>query len=341
MSRTTIRDVAKRAGVGIGTVSRVLNNSPQVSEATQARVLEAINELDFKPSHVARQLPRKTKLHNIGVITHSWFSYDSFTARLRGVQSGLLELDEPYELILYNVSSLENYDERLQTITAAGPVEGLLVIDLDLTEDHRSLLDRNGIPYVGLNERQKREWPGIGCNNRIGSYMATQHLIDLGHHRIAYIGDEFYDHYGFFTSRERFEGYEKALHDAEIPLSDEYVCLGPFGDDTARQLAADLLSLPEPPTAIFAMSDTQALGCITAAREAGFSVPDDLSVIGYDNLNIALHANLTTIDQHLERGGLYGVRYLMALIHKEPHPVKPALPPLRLIQRGTTKAIST
>jgi DNA-binding LacI/PurR family transcriptional regulator len=166
--------------------------------------------------------------------------------------------------------------------------------------------------------------------------MATQHLIDLGHHRIAYVGDKFHDGYGFSTSRERFEGYEKALHDAGIPLNHHYIQLGPFGDETASGLTQELLTLDAPPTAIFAMSDTQALGCITAAREAGWRVPEDLSVIGYDNLSISLHADLSTVDQHLERGGRYGVRYLLAIIDKQPNPIKPALPPLRVIQRGTT-----
>lgn len=336
MPRPTIRDVAKRAGVGIGTVSRVLNNSSQVSPATQARVLEAIEALDFKPSQVARQLPRKLKLHNIGVITHSQFNYDSFTARLHGVQSGLMDADVPYEIILYNVSSLARYDERLHTITSAGPVEGLLVIDLDLHDRHRALLDRNSIPYVGLNELQGRDWPCIGCDNTTGSIMATRHLIELGHTRIAYVGDEFHDEYEFYTSRERFEGYRTALAEAGLPFNEAYVRLGPFGDETARRLTVDLLALDEPPTAIFAMSDTQALGCITAAREAGWRVPDDLSVIGYDNLSIARHAALTSVEQHLETGGRSGARYLLSLIRGDPHAVKPALPPLKIIQRSTT-----
>ncbi len=336
MSRPTIRDVAKRAGVGIGTVSRVLNNSKQVSKATQARVLKAIDDLGFKPSHVARQLPRKTRLHNIGVITHSWFNYDSFSARLRGVQRGLLELEAPFELILYNVSSLKSYDERLKTITVAGPVEGLLVIDLDISEEHRKMLDRTNIPYVGLNERQGRNWPTLGCDNHIGSQMAVQHLIDLGHERIAYVGDEFLDSYGFFTSSERFEGYKRALEDAGLPVLEKYVRLGPFGDEVAQRITPDLLALKTPPTAIFAMSDTQALGCIAAARNAGLRVPDDLSVIGYDNINLARYTGLTTVNQHLETGGSYGIHYLISLINRDKDSEKPKLPALEVVERATT-----
>lgn len=328
--------MAKRAGVGIGTVSRVLNNSEQVSPATQARVLAAMQELDFKPSPIARQLPRKQKTRSIGVITHSFFNYDSFMARLRGVQRGLNEADAAYELVLYNATSLRSYDERLQAISAGGPVEGLVIIDLRLDDEHRTALDRAGIPYVGLNEHLDNTWPTIGCDNKVGGYLATRHLIELGHQRIAYVGDEFLDTYGFFTSSQRFAGFSRAMEEAKLPIVDAYTRLGPFGDDVARALTAELLTMETPPTAIFAMSDTQALGCMAAAREAGLRVPDDLSIIGYDNLDIAYYTNLTTIDQHLERGGRSGIRYLLARIDNAPHIVKPALPPLKVVVRGTT-----
>lgn len=339
MSRPTIRDVARRARVGIGTVSRVLNNSPQVSDGTRERVLKAIEELNFKPSVTARQLPRGAQLHNIGVITQPFFNYYSFVERLRGVQRGLAATDDNYELILYNVSSLENYDERLKVIARAAPVEGLLVIDLDLAEEYRAVLDRAGIAYVGINEFQDRDWPCIGCDNEAGGALATQYLIDLGHRHIAYLGDEFLDEYGFFTSSERYEGYRRALAAHDLPLRDDYVCLGPFGYDEARVRTAQLLHDAPLVTAIFVMSDLQALGCMAAIRDAGLRVPEDISVMGYDDLEISRHTRLTTVRQHLEAGGMHALEYLLALMRGERDAPLPQLPPLEIVARGTTRRI--
>jgi DNA-binding LacI/PurR family transcriptional regulator len=341
MARPTIRDVARHAGVGIGTVSRVLNNSPSVREDTKARVLKAIEALGFKPSHVARQLPRKARLHNIGVITQTFFNYHSFVERLRGVQEALAGLDETYEIVLYNVSSPDSYDERLALIAGAGAVEGLLIIDMDLAADHRELLERSGIPYVGLNEFHGRHWVCVGCNNVDGGYMAAEYLIELGHRRIAYVGDEFLDHYGFCTSSERFEGYRRALEAHNITPDDNLVALGEYGYEQARDMTMRLLSSGARFTAIFAMSDLQALGCIEALHQAGLRVPHDVSVIGYDDLEMSYHAGLTTVSQHLQTSGRLATEYLLGHIRGDADPPAPQPPPLEVIPRRTTRHITT
>jgi len=336
-SPPTIRDVAKRAQVGVATVSRVLNHSPNVTPATRALVMKAIEELCFRPNAVARQLTRKTRLHNIGVITQLFLSYRSFAHRLRGVQLALSEYDETqYELLLYTVSSLDHYAERLEHITKNRLIEGLIIVDLDLTEAQHKMLIDSGIPFVGINHFRERSWTCIGADNREGARIATQYLIDLGHRDIGYLGDTFDNPYRFNTGGERFESFWQTLRGNDLNFRMDFARFGAHDYDEALDLARDLFSKPERPSAVFAMSDMQALACIAAAKEAHLRVPEDLSVIGYDDLEIAYHTGLTTLRQHLELNGSIALKCLVDQINGEPCNPDP-LPTPVVIERLTTR----
>ncbi len=337
-SKITIYDVAKKAGVGIGTVSRVLNNNAQVRASTRQVVLEAIRELDFKPSSVARQLSLQRQVKHIGVITQPFINYHSFSERLRGIQKSLDEQNSDYELLLYTVSSLEHYQTQLETIAKTRAVEGLIIIDLELSQEQQDLLKDASLPVVGVNHLQFQTWPCISTNNLEGGYIATQYLIQLGHERIAYVGDEFIADYTQNTSQERYLGFEKALQEAALKLSESYVRLGPFDYEIAKSNALKLLGLKTPPTAIFAMSDIQALACIAAAKELGWAVPGDLSVIGYDDLDLSYHTGLTTVKQHLALSGQRGLEHLLTLLSgKKTAP--PELPKPEVVARQTTQIL--
>lgn len=336
MARPTIKDVAKKAGVGVGTVSRVLNNSPKVTPETRKLVLNVIAELGFKPNTVARQLSRKTHIHNIGVITQPFIFYRAFAERLRGVQLALSEAETEYELVLYTVSSLTHYEERLTTIVQTGVVDGLLIIDLDLYEEQQSRLQKAKLPVVGINHLKNQSWPCIGTDNVEGGYLAGRYLLDCGHTRIAYVGDELIDTFEFISSVERFEGFQRALAERGVPLPERYVQLGPHDYGVAHQLALNLFQLPEPPSAIFAMSDMQAFGCLAAAREIGLRVPEDVSIMGYDDLEFSSHVGLTSVRQHLELSGRVGIEYLLCLLRGD-ESSPPQLPPLEVIERQTTR----
>jgi DNA-binding LacI/PurR family transcriptional regulator len=167
--------------------------------------------------------------------------------------------------------------------------------------------------------------------------MATQHLLELGHRHIAYVGDEFSSVYGFPTSELRYKGYVTALKEYDVPYRSEYVCLGVHGEAMAHRLTEHLLALPEPPGAIFAMSDIQAVGSILAIREAGLRVPEDISVIGFDDVQLSRYVGLTTVRQHLEQSGYLGMQLLLNMLIT-PDNIEPReLPPLELIVRGTTR----
>ncbi len=338
--KITIYDVAKRAGVGIGTVSRVLNNNAQVRASTRQLVADAIKELDFKPSSVARQLSLQRQVKHIGVITQPFINYYSFSERLRGIQKSLDEQNSDYELLLYTVSSLEHYQTQLETIAKTRAVEGLIIIDLELSSEQQDLLCQANLPVVGVNHLQLQSWPCVGSNNLEGGYLAAQYLISLGHERIAYVGDEFIFDYTHNTSRERFAGFEQALKEAGLELPETYVRLGRFDYEVAKTNTAKLLALKTPPTAIFAMSDIQALACIAAAKALGLSVPNDLSVMGYDDLDLSYHTGLTTVKQHLELSGQKGLEHLLNLLRgKKTAP--PKLPKPEVVVRQTTQKLKS
>jgi DNA-binding LacI/PurR family transcriptional regulator len=339
MTRPTIKDVAQKAGVGVGTVSRVLNNSPKVTPETRKLVLDIIAELGFKPNTIARQLSRKTHIHNIGVITQPFISYRAFAERLRGVQLALSEAETEYELVLYTVSSLAHYDERLTTIVQTGVVDGLLIIDLDLYEEQQLRLEKAKLPVIGINHLKNPSWPCIGTDNVEGGYLAGQYLLDRGHTRIAYVGDELIDTFEFISSVERLKGFKQALAERRVPLPEQYLQLGSHDYEVALQLALNLFRLSEPPTAIFAMSDMQALGCLAAAREMGLRVPEDISIMGYDDLEFSRHIGLTSVRQHLELSGRVGIEYLLCLLQGDESP-PPQLPPLQVIERQTTRTLA-
>ncbi len=340
MPNPTIRDVARTAGVGVGTVSRVLNNSTRVSPETQEKVLSAIRVLGFRRSAVARQLSTGIQHRNIGVIL-PFVTHPSFVERLRGIQLALDEQDNDFNLVLYNVSEPERYPEQLLAIVEQGAVDGLLIATLTVSDEQRDLLTQAGIPFVTLSDACSGELNCISPDNIRGGYMATRHLLELGHRRVAYVGDEFPDIYGFPTSELRYQGYRSALKEFDVPYRTEYVCLGVHSEETAHKLTEQLLALPEPPSAIFAMSDIQAVGCILAIREAGLGVPEDISVIGFDDVQLSRYVGLTTVRQHLEQSGYIGLQLLLDMLTTPDDVVPRQLPPLELVVRETTQRYSS
>lgn len=336
MANPTIYDVAKAAGVGVGTVSRVLNNSTRVSPETQEKVLSVIKELGFRRSKVARQLSTGVQHRNIGAML-PYITPPSFVERLRGMQMALSHQDNDFNLILYTVSEPDRQHEQLLTIVDQSTVDGLLITTLNISDEQRDLLKQAGIPFVILSDVFTGDTNGISTDNVHGGYLATQHLLQLGHRRVAYVGDELTNNYGIPTSDLRYKGYLSALAEYDIPVNADYVCLGMHGEETAYRLTRQLLTLPEPPTAIFAMSDIQAVGCIQAVRESGLRVPEDVSVIGFDDVQLSRYVGLTTVRQHLEQSGYLGMQMLLDML-MTPGKVTPRrLPPLELVVRNTTQ----
>lgn len=327
-----IADVAARAGVGIATVSRVVNDRGNVAAATRERVLEAIRVLEYRPSSVAQNLSLRRTLV-IGVVL-PFLTEASPIERVRGVVTALAS--SPYDLAIYDVESADRQQRAFRLLADAHRTDGLLVISLIPPDEEVRRLRAAGIPCVLIDARHDG-LPGVVIDDVAGGELATQHLLDLGHRQIAFIGDKPVDPFRFHSSRDRTRGYERALTAAGVPIRPEYVRAGTHSRDVARSIADELLRLPEPPTAVFAASDVQALGVLEAARNLGIDVPGELSVIGFDDIEIASYAGLTTVRQRLFESGRRGAELLLeALAGQQPQARVETLS-LELVVRGTTR----
>ena len=331
-SPARIADVAAHAGVGIATVSRVLNGRANVADATRERVLEAIRVLDYRPSSVARNLSLKRTLV-IGVVM-PFLTEASPIERVRGIVTALAA--SPYDLALFDVESADRQRRAFRLLADAHRTDGLLVLSLIPPDEEVRRLRLEGIPCILVDARHD-ELPSVVIDDVAGGRLATQYLIELGHRRIAFVGDKPPDPFRFLSSRDRTEGYESALAEAAIPLRPEYVREGTQSRHVARSVAEELLRLPERPTAIFAASDVQALGVLEAARGLRIDVPGELSVIGFDDIEIASYVGLTTIRQPLFESGRRGAELLLQALAGEPPAVRVETMSLDLVVRGTTR----
>jgi LacI family transcriptional regulator len=302
----TISDVAAQAGVAVSTVSRVLNESPKVSDATRARVLAAIEQLDYRPNPLARGLSRG-RCQTLGVVV-PFFTHASAVERLRGVVAALD--GSRYDVVLFNVESPLHRDEHFATLTRRDRADGLLVLSLPPPPDDLARLLEAGVPVV-LVDAWGRDVPMVVTDDVEGGRIATRHLIALGHERVAFIGDDPHSAFGFTSSPQREKGYVDVLEDAGIPVRPELVRYGPHDRTVAQRLTEQLLARREPPTAVFASSDVQATGVLAAARTAGLRVPEDLSVVGFDDIELSAYAGLTTVRQPLFDSGQIGARLLL------------------------------
>lgn len=327
----TIRDVAKFAGVGVGTVSRVINNSSAVSEATRRKVLQAIQELDYVPNIMARRLSTGRTM-TIGVIA-PFFTRQSVVERLRGIESVLAH--SPYDLNIFNVETKIRKQSSFQDIPRRERVDGLLIITLTPDESELQRLVDSEIPTVAIDADVPLV-SRIVIDDIAGGMQATQHLIGLGHRRIGFISGEREDLLGNGSAIDRYTGYIKALKNAGIPFNNDYQLEGGHSRYEGYTMAKRLLLLPDPPTAIVAATDTHAMGVLRAAQETNTNVPYELSLIGYDDIEVAEYLNLTTIRQPLFESGKLGMELLLAEIESPPETPSCIYLPTKVVVRGTT-----
>jgi DNA-binding LacI/PurR family transcriptional regulator len=303
----TIADVARLAGVGRGTVSRVLNERANVDPATRAKVLGAIKDLDYVPSPTARRLSLG-RTQTVAVIL-PFLTRPSTVERLRGIEFALVSAG--YDLIVFNIETVERRDAVFRDLPRSERVDGLIFVSLSPHPDELERIQRSGLPAV-LVDAHHRGLPRVVGDDVRGGRLATEHLIGLRHRRIGFIGDIPRVPLAFTSSRLRLSGFRRAVRNAglEVPV----------------ELARRMLTRRLPPTAIVCASDTQAAGVLEAAAAFGMSVPGDLSVTGYDDLELADHLHLTTIRQPLFESGVRAVQRLLIGIDGQP------MTPLREVQ---------
>src|SRR5512143_965639 len=326
----TIYDVAKHAGVSITTVSRMLNDPNKVNPETRKRVLASIDTLGFVPKAEARARAMQ-KNGRIGVIT-PFCTAPSFTQRLRGIAGALSPLN--FELVVYTVDSTNHLQKFLATLPLTGNLDGLIILSLPVGDPDAQRLIKHGLPTV-LVEYPHPRLNCVEIDDVQGGYMAATYLLKKGHRRIAFLGDTDLPEYAIHPVSLRLNGFRRALKEARIKLPDTFVRLAPYSQEQTRQVAKELLNLPDPPTAIFAATDFQALGVLKAARQLNIKVPEQLAVIGFDDLDMAEYADLTTISQHLDESGRLAVEILLSQITSPARPPRHVKLPLTLIKRQT------
>ena len=325
-----IADVAARAGVGVATVSRVLNGHVGVRSSTRERVVEAIEALNYRPSSLARSLSLQRTM--VVATLLPWFTNPSAVQRVRGIVEGMS--GSKYDLMVFDIESEDRQRRAFELFDRGDRADGLLVVSTLPPEREVERLRAADIPCV-LIDAVHPSFPSIAVDDVAGGEIATRHLIELGHRRVALIGDP-PPEFRFDWSRDRTRGYERALAAAGIEARDEFVREGTRLPHVARAIATELLSLPERPTAVFAASDTQAIGVLEAARGLGIAVPRELSVVGFDDVEVAAYVGLTTVRQPLLESGRRGAKLLLdVLTGRTVAPLRELLP-LELVVRGTT-----
>lgn len=331
---TTIHDVARVAGVGIGTVSRVINNSPNVKPITREKVLSTIAELDYRPSPIARSMVSK-RTGSIGVVV-PFFTRFFFIEVLRSIEATLAQMGK--DLVLYNVETNAQRDRYFSELPMHRKVDGLLILSLTPEDAAASSFAEKGMPVV-LIDAYSPYLHSLVIDNIGGAYLAVKYLIEKGHLRIGFINGIIEGSFKFNQANDRLIGLHRALGEAGLLYEPELVLTTEWNREGGRQAAVYLLSQKKRPTAIFAASDVQAIGVLDAARACQLMVPADLSVIGYDGIDVSDLLELSTVQQPMREMGRLGVHKLLELIEnprQEPELIR--LSTTLIVRRSTGPA---
>ena len=337
--RVTIRELARLSGVSVGTVSRALNGYADVRPETRERIARLARELDYTPAAAARSLVTQ-RSHVIGVFLetgegHPDLQHPFFHEVLGGLKQRVGA--EGFDLLLFASERPGNGYGPHSFLKRARhhAVDGVALIGLTPDDPEVRRLVRAGLPCVGID--MDLEGPGaetVMSDNEAGARTAVEHLVALGHRRIATITGMLESRPG----RDRLRGYRAAVQAAGLGYRDEYVTYGDCYAESGRECAARLLALPEPPTAIFAAADMMAIGAVRAVAEAGLRVPADVSIVGFDDIQLAGHLNppLTTLRQDkLGLGAAAGEALVARINGDQDRPSLHSLP-VDLVVRGST-----
>lgn len=329
--RITIEDVAAEAGVSIATVSRVMHNKDGVAPATFSRVQDIINRLGYESSLVARSLrSRRTNVLGFSVNEIEPYSAELLKGAARAIHGS------GYELIVYAGGhagpETAGWERRHLSRLGGTLTDGTVLVTPEV-------LDVNTVtpvvavdPHIGASS-----FPTVASDNLAGAITATEHLISLGHRRIGHLSGR----PDLRSAELREEGYRQALEAAGIPFDPSLVRVAGYDPDTASDPARELLTLADRPTAIFAANDVSAIKTMKVAGELGMTVPDDLSVIGFDNIpeSVLAEPPLTTIDHAIQDQGFEAARMLIRVIEEPDTGQTDVRLPTRLVVRQSCKAI--
>ncbi len=331
----TIVEVAERAGVGVGTVSRVLNNTGAVKPTTRERVLQAILELDFRPNQAARQLVT-TRTYTIGVVL-PYLTRPFFVTVLHGIEATAAA--NGYHLQIFNVESEAKRRYYLHEMPFRGRVDGVLVVSLPIFDTAVAQFQAASLPAV-LVDTYHPALPSVTVDNVAGARLAVEHLLALGHRRIAYISGPLQGELAFPANRERLEGYAEALKAYGVLVAPHLILQGEDSHADGMRMTAQLLDHPDPPSALFAASDLHSLGALQVAGERGLRIGTDLAIVGFDDIDLAGYMSLTTVRQPMVDMGRRGIELLLDRIDRGVEGPEHIVLPVKLVVRRSTMPLS-
>jgi DNA-binding LacI/PurR family transcriptional regulator len=313
----TIKDVAKHAGVTIGTVSRVLNNKKWVSEGCRARVQAAIKDLHYKPQAHARRLRQKqSRVWGILAPHHTKLIRSPFFADiLGGIEEAAAENN--YRLLLHPLNDTARAQLSYRNLLGDGSVDGMFVLNAWSTDISLRELGEANVPFVLINGKVtgQDDFPHVGVDNRGGVRKALEHLMEMGHERIAMIN-------GRMTTTnaiERFQAFQEVLAERKMPLVPEWVAEGNYEENGGFEAAKKIFTALRKPTAVLCASDLMAMGAVRALREMDLKVPENVSIVGFDNMEEAHYHDpaLTTVSFSGQEMGLLAAQKLIQLLEGE------------------------
>lgn len=327
----TIQDVAKVAGVSVSTVSRVLNGKVDVAADTQKRILAVIDDLGYTSNLAARSM-RSQRNNLIGLVLPDISSPYSIEI-MKGINRAIAESE--YDLLVFTTgdalkSDTVAHEQKYVSLLSNSITDGVLIA----ASAAQTFISH--VPIVSIDPHTPNpDYPSTQGTNFKGAKKAMEYLVGLGHRRI-----------GFITGRDdsrsaarRKEGYCAALKKAGIPVDDSLIAKGDYTTKTGAIAARQLLTLPNPPTAIFTANDQSAIGVYQAAEQLGLSIPEDVSVVGFDNISEAQYIGLTTVDQFLSEMGYTAVHMLISLINHKPLEFQVHKMPAELVTRKSCRRI--
>jgi len=333
----TMKDIAERAGVSVATVSRVLNNSKPVSDQLKAKVLKVVKETGYKPNALARSLI-KQRTGTIGVIIPD-LDNETFADLIKGIELILDEND--YVLVVTNTMGQVEKELEMFHLFEEKRVDGIIFSGVSLTEEHKDFFSNFEIPTVVVGQEFKElNFPSVTIDNFQAAFDMTQYLIDLGHKKIAMIRGPMYDQQ---AGKERVLGYKTALRENDLEIVDEYIRQGDFTIESGYQAMKEILKKEKMPTAVFCASDKMAIGALNCCLDNGLKVPDDISIAGFDDMELAtaIRPELTTIHQDQVQKGIKTAEILMKVMKRKKKEVYNIQLPYSLIKRGSTGPISS
>ena len=328
--RVNLIDVARLAGVSLATASRALSNAPGVAAATRERVRAVAEELSYVVSPEASRLSGGSTRRVAIVVPHisRWF----FGAMLEALESVLREAD--LDVLLYTVGNATDSHSFFERLPARRKVDAVVVLAFPVSEAEQRRLDLMGVTIVAAGG-QSADYPHVSIDDELAGRQAMDHLIFLGHRRIAMIAATDPKESRWPAVRFRTQAYHSALADAGIAADPQLVTTVDWGGLQGAEAMGQLLSLRDPPTAVYAHSDEVALGAVRTLRRAGLRIPEDISVIGIDDHPLAALTDLTTVSQPVHAQGTLAGRMVLALLRGEDVERSVTLPTRLVIRRST------